>query len=64
MFYARVVTNELSGLVDLEGQTLPTRRELSIRVVVKDQGVWRITAFTTRFSRVTAQPSAQRAGAR
>jgi uncharacterized protein (TIGR02246 family) len=39
------VTNELAGLVSPEGQTLPPHRELSIRVLVKDQGAWRITAF-------------------
>lgn len=39
------VTNELSGLISSEGQTLPPHQELSIRVLVKDQGVWRITAF-------------------
>src|SRR5262245_44821602 len=39
------VTNELSGLVSPEGQTLPSHQELSIRVLVKDQGTWRITAF-------------------
>ena len=39
------VTNELSGLVNPEGQVLPPHRELSIRVFVKDQGAWRITAF-------------------
>ena len=39
------VTNELSGLVSPDGQTLPPHQELSIRVLVKDQGVWRITAF-------------------
>ena len=39
------VTNELSGLVNPEGQTQPPHRELSIRVLVKDQGAWRITAF-------------------
>lgn len=39
------VTNEMSGLVSPDGQTLPSHRELSIRVLVKDQGVWRITAF-------------------
>ena len=39
------VTNELSGLFSPEGQTLPPHQELSIRVLVKDQGVWRITAF-------------------
>lgn len=39
------VTNELSGLASPQGQTLPAHQELSIRVLVKDQGVWRITAF-------------------
>jgi uncharacterized protein (TIGR02246 family) len=39
------VTNELTGLVTPEGQTLPPHRELSIRVLVKDQGAWRVTAF-------------------
>lgn len=39
------VTNELSGLASPQGQTLPPHQELSIRVLVKDQGVWRITAF-------------------
>jgi uncharacterized protein (TIGR02246 family) len=39
------VTNELSGLISPEGQTLPPHQELSIRVLVKDQGVWRIAAF-------------------
>lgn len=39
------VTNELSGLASPEGQTLAPHQELSIRVLVKDQGVWRITAF-------------------
>ena len=39
------VINDLSGLVSPEGKTLPSHQELSIRVLVKDQGVWRITAF-------------------
>lgn len=39
------VTNELSGLVSPEGQTLPSHQELSIRVLVNDQRGWRITAF-------------------
>ena len=39
------VTNELSGLLSPEGQTLPSHQELSIRVLVKDQGTWLITAF-------------------
>lgn len=39
------VTNELSGLVSPQGQVLPSHQELSIRVLVKEQGAWRITAF-------------------
>jgi uncharacterized protein (TIGR02246 family) len=39
------VTNEISGVVDASGQTLPPSRELSSRILVKDQGVWRVTAF-------------------
>jgi uncharacterized protein (TIGR02246 family) len=39
------VTNEMSGLPGPDGQALPPHRELSIRVLVKDQAAWRITAF-------------------
>ena len=39
------VTNEMSGVPSPEGQTVPAHRELSIRVLVKEQGTWRITAF-------------------
>jgi uncharacterized protein (TIGR02246 family) len=39
------VTNELSGLVSPDGQTRPSHQELSIRVLVKNQGTWLITAF-------------------
>ena len=39
------VTNEISGVVDASGRTLPPSRELSFRVLVKDRGVWRMTAF-------------------
>jgi uncharacterized protein (TIGR02246 family) len=39
------VTNELSGAVGPNGQKLPAHRELSLRVFVKDRGVWRISAF-------------------
>ena len=38
------VTNELSGLVAADGQNLPSHRELSLRVFVKD-GVWRLASF-------------------
>lgn len=39
------VTNELSGLVNASGQTLPAHQELSLRVLVKESGAWRLSAF-------------------
>ena len=39
------VTNEMSGVVNTEGEKIPSHRELSIRVLVKDKGTWRVTAF-------------------
>lgn len=39
------VTNELRGVVNAAGEQLPAQRELSLRVFVKRQGVWRLTAF-------------------
>jgi uncharacterized protein (TIGR02246 family) len=39
------VKNELSGLIGPDGQTLPPHQELSVRVFVKNDGAWRITAF-------------------
>jgi len=39
------VTNELSGLVAPDGRTLPAHQELSLRVFVKDAGIWQVAAF-------------------
>ena len=39
------VTNEMSGVTAADGRVLPSHRELSVRVLVKEQGLWRITAF-------------------
>ena len=39
------VTNEMSGLVSADGRPQPAHRELSIRVVVKDAGAWKVAAF-------------------
>jgi uncharacterized protein (TIGR02246 family) len=39
------VTNELSGLVGPGGERLPAHRERSVRVFVKKDGVWKVTAF-------------------
>src|SRR5262249_47032935 len=39
------VLNELSGLKSPTGELLPAHRELSIRVLVKNNGEWRVAAF-------------------
>jgi uncharacterized protein (TIGR02246 family) len=39
------VTNEMSGVVSASGDVQPPHTELSIRVVVKDAGAWKVTAF-------------------
>jgi uncharacterized protein (TIGR02246 family) len=39
------VTNELSGLVAPDGHGLPSQQELSLRVFVKDAGIWQVSAF-------------------
>ena len=39
------VTNELSGLVAPDGKSLPAHQELSLRVFVKDGGLWQVAAF-------------------
>lgn len=39
------VLNELSGLKSPGGEALPPHRELSLRVLVKKDGVWRVAAF-------------------
>jgi uncharacterized protein (TIGR02246 family) len=39
------VTNEMSGVLTPAGDVQAPHTELSIRVVVKDRGVWKVTAF-------------------
>ena len=39
------VTNEMSGVTSPTGDQQPPHTELSIRVLVKERDVWRITAF-------------------
>lgn len=39
------VTNEMSDVVNGKGEKQPPHRELSIRVLVKDEGKWRVVAF-------------------
>jgi uncharacterized protein (TIGR02246 family) len=45
------VDNELRGLVNSDGQALPAHRELSLRVFVKESGVWRVAAFQNTLAR-------------
>jgi len=39
------VTNELSGLVAPDGAALPPHQELSLRVLVRQDGRWQVAAF-------------------
>ena len=50
------VTNQMSGLLSPEGQPLPSHRELSIRVLVKDQGFGASRHSITRCSNADADP--------
>jgi uncharacterized protein (TIGR02246 family) len=54
------VTNELSGLVGPEGEPLPAHRELSIRVLVKGQGRWLVTAFHNTIVRPVEPPAREK----
>ena len=51
------VTNELSGLVSPVGEQLPAHRELSIRVLVKEQGRWLVTGFHNTIVRPFESPA-------
>jgi len=39
------VTNELSGLVAPDGSRLPPHQELSVRLLLKAKGQWKVSAF-------------------
>lgn len=54
------VTNELSGLVSPSGDQLPPHRELSIRVLVKEQGAWLVTAFHNTIVRPVEAPASEK----
>jgi uncharacterized protein (TIGR02246 family) len=36
---------EMSGAVSLSGKPLPPHRELSLRVYIRNDGIWRVSAF-------------------
>ncbi len=50
-------THEMSGMLNDDGKTMPPHRELSIRVVVKEQGKWLITAFHNTIVRPVKSPA-------
>ncbi len=54
------VTNELRGLVAAEGEQFPAHRELSIRVLVKEQGRWLVTAFHNTVVRPVEPPAREK----
>jgi uncharacterized protein (TIGR02246 family) len=54
------VTNELSGVVSPDGQQLPPHQELSLRVFVKENGAWRVTAFHNTRLRPPGAPAGPR----
>jgi uncharacterized protein (TIGR02246 family) len=54
------VTNELSGLVSAAGEPLPPHRELSIRVMAKEQGRWLVTAFHNTIVRPFEPPAREK----
>jgi uncharacterized protein (TIGR02246 family) len=52
------VNHELIGMLDTAGNELPPHRELSLRVVVNENGKWLVTAFqNTTVSAPTARSS-------
>lgn len=53
------VTNELSGLTAPDGQKLPAHQELSLRVFVKTEGKWLISAFHNTLVRPFAVEAAK-----
>jgi uncharacterized protein (TIGR02246 family) len=51
------VLNELGGLAAPDGDKLPAHRELSLRVLVKDDGAWRVSAFHNTIQKSFGDPS-------
>jgi|SRR5438093_7381074 len=49
-------TQEMTGMLSLDGQKMPPHRERSIRVLVKEQGKWLTTAFHNTIVRDVEPP--------
>ena len=50
-------THEMSGMLTPDGEKMPPHKELSIRVLVKQQGKWLITAFHNTIVRPVEPPA-------
>ncbi len=50
------VTHEIRGMLDGDGNEMPPHNELSLRVFVREQGMWLMTAFPQHGRRHEAEP--------
>jgi len=53
-------THELSGMLGPQGERMPTLRELSIRLLVKERSKWLITAFHNTVVRPAESPTREK----
>lgn len=49
--------HEMSGMLNDDGEKMPPDQELGIRVLVKEQGKWLITAFHNTIVRTVEPPA-------
>lgn len=49
--------HEMKGMLNDNGESMPPHQELSIRVMVKEQGKWLITAFHNTIVRSSVHPA-------
>ena len=54
------VRNGSSGLIESNGQKVPPSEELSTRVLIKENGKWRITAFHNTTVRASQSPAPEK----
>ena len=52
--------HDLSGMLGANGEKMPTQRELSIRVLVKEQGKWHVSAFQNTTVRPVGSPAREK----
>jgi len=52
--------HDFSGMLGSNGEKMPTQRELSIRVLVKEHGKWLVTAFQNTVVRPVGSPTREK----